>query len=62
MEGGNANQNDAAAKYQKILKLTVAQANSKMHDKISKPVRLDDGFYPASARTRSSEELVILVD
>ena len=44
---------DAATKYQKILKLTVAQASFKVHNKISKPVRLDDGLYPASAIVKS---------
>ena len=33
--------------------MTLAQANLKVHDKISKPVRLDDGLYPASAIVES---------
>ena len=38
----------AAEKYEKTIKLTLATATSKVIEKMSKPVRLDDGLYSAS--------------
>ena len=53
MEGTKETDNKAAAKYEKILRLTMAHASYKVLNKISKPVRLNDGLYPASVIVES---------
>ena len=53
MEGTKGTDNKAAAKNENTLKLTMAHARCKVLNKISKPVRLDYGLYPASVIVES---------